>query len=158
MESPQLPREILVHISTYGDGLLMQQLLLQRSFYEYYIANKRHILQLHTRIVVVGRHTNYLVFNKWHREDGPAVIRADGKRRWYRNDKLHREDGPAVIYANGEQHWYQNGVLHRLDGPAIMKPNGRREWYQYGRRQLYGGSTLICMQRWYQHEAEKLRV
>ena len=35
-----------------------------------------------------------------HREDGPAVIYADGKKVWYINGKLHREDGPALIYAD----------------------------------------------------------
>jgi len=43
-----------------------------------------------------------------HREDGPAVERADGYKEWYLNDQLHREDGPAVEYANGYKYWYLN--------------------------------------------------
>ena len=46
---------------------------------------------------------------KRHREDGPAIERADGSKRWYLNDKRHREDGPAVEYADGSKWWYLNG-------------------------------------------------
>ena len=66
---------------------------------------------------------------KLHREDGPAVERADGTKYWYQNDKLHREDGPAVEYAKGDKLWYQNDKLHREDGPAIEYNDGRRYWY-----------------------------
>src|SRR3990167_6610767 len=46
-----------------------------------------------------------------HREDGPAVERADGTKYWYRDGKCHREDGPAVEYADdGEKYWYLDGV------------------------------------------------
>ena len=30
----------------------------------------------------------------------------------------HRDDGPAVIFADGTEIWYQNGVFHRTDGNA----------------------------------------
>ena len=43
-----------------------------------------------------------------HREDGPAVERADGTKWWYLNDDLHREDGPAIEYASGSKAWYLN--------------------------------------------------
>ena len=43
-----------------------------------------------------------------HREDGPAVERADGYKEWYLNDQLHREDGPAVEYADGSKYWFLN--------------------------------------------------
>jgi hypothetical protein len=46
---------------------------------------------------------------KRHREDGPAVIWADGTQAWRLNDKLHRTDGPAVILADGTQVWWLNG-------------------------------------------------
>ena len=67
--------------------------------------------------------------DKLHREDGPAVERADGTKLWYLNDKLHREDGPAVEYAKGDKLWYLNDKLHREDGPAIEYNNGRKYWY-----------------------------
>ena len=35
-------------------------------------------------------------------------IWADGTQSWWLNGKQHREDGPAVMYANGFQRWYQN--------------------------------------------------
>src|SRR6056300_228359 len=44
-----------------------------------------------------------------HREDGPAVVSADGDKEWYLNNKLHREDGPAIEYADGDKLWYLNG-------------------------------------------------
>ena len=32
-----------------------------------------------------------------------------GDKFWYLNDKLHREDGPAVERASGNKRWYLNG-------------------------------------------------
>jgi hypothetical protein len=28
---------------------------------------------------------------------------------------LHREDGPAIIHANGTEEWWYMGLLHRTD-------------------------------------------
>ena len=44
-----------------------------------------------------------------HREDGPAVTRSDGRKRWVSHGKKHREDGPAVIYGDGEKEWWWEG-------------------------------------------------
>ena len=44
-----------------------------------------------------------------HREDGPAIERADGGKEWFLNGKRHREDGPAKEYADGSKAWYLNG-------------------------------------------------
>jgi len=66
--------------------------------------------------------------NKLHREDGPAIERANGTKEWHLNGKLHREDGPAVERANGTKLWYLNGKRHREDGPAIEWANGTKEW------------------------------
>lgn len=45
-----------------------------------------------------------------HRTLGPAVIFADGKRRyWYLNGKRHRTDGPAVEFADGFRRWFLSG-------------------------------------------------
>ena len=53
--------------------------------------------------------TKYWFLNdELHREDGPAIERADGSKYWYLNDKCHREDGPAVEYADGNKAWYLN--------------------------------------------------
>ena len=65
-----------------------------------------------------------------HREDGPAVKRADGTKEWYREGRLHREDGPAIEWVDGTKEWFRKGKLHRKDGPAIEYANGTRKWYR----------------------------
>jgi len=35
-------------------------------------------------------------------------------RFWYLNGKLHREDGPAVERADGDRAWYLNGRLEKI--------------------------------------------
>ena len=69
---------------------------------------------------------------KLHRTDGPAIIKAYGRKEWHLNGLRHREDGPAVIYKNGCQYWYQNDKLHREDGPAIVWPHRGNEWHIEG--------------------------
>jgi hypothetical protein len=71
--------------------------------------------------------------NQLHREDGPAIIYADGDKEWFINDKLHREDGPAIIYADGDKFWYLNDKLHRKAGPAVVWSNGDKEWWLNGK-------------------------
>ena len=66
---------------------------------------------------------------KIHREDGPALIWADGTIMWYNNGKLHREDGPAVIGSSGMAWWYKNNYYHREDGPAVIWSNGTVEYW-----------------------------
>ncbi len=75
-----------------------------------------------------------------HREDGPAVIWADGSKHWYkdglrhRKDGLrHRKDGPAIEWASGAKSWWVNGDLHREDGPAIEYSNGEIEYWLNGK-------------------------
>ena len=68
-----------------------------------------------------------------HREDGPAIERADGAKYWYINGKRHREDGPAVERATGDKSWYINGKRHREDGPAIEYAGGDKMWYINGK-------------------------
>jgi hypothetical protein len=69
---------------------------------------------------------------KPHRQDGPAVERADGTREWWLNGELHRQDGPAVERADGTREWWLNGKQHREDGPAIEWQNGTCEWFLNG--------------------------
>jgi hypothetical protein len=68
-----------------------------------------------------------------HREDGPAVERADGSKEWYLNGKLHREDGPAIEWANGGKSWWLNGERHREDGPAVERADGYKYWFLNGK-------------------------
>ena len=71
---------------------------------------------------------------KRHREDGPAIERADGDKHWYLNGQLHREDGPAIEWLNGDKEWFLNGQLHRDDGPAVEYADGpEREWWLNGK-------------------------
>ena len=70
---------------------------------------------------------------KLHREDGPAIERADGSKSWYLNDDLHRKDGPAIEDADGSKAWYLNGELHREDGPAIECADGSKSWHINGK-------------------------
>ena len=69
---------------------------------------------------------------KLHREDGPAVVQANGSKYWYRKGKLHRIGGPGIEYANGSKLWYLKGKLHRLDGPAVESCAGSKFWYIHG--------------------------
>lgn len=50
--------------------------------------------------------------------------------------ELHRLDGPAILRANGIRYWYKNNVRHRIDGPAIEFPDGEGDacWYINGMR------------------------
>jgi hypothetical protein len=64
-----------------------------------------------------------------HREDGPAIEKADGTKEWYLNGKLNRKNGAAIEYPNGVRTWYTNGKLNRRDGPAIEYPSGVGCWY-----------------------------
>ena len=56
----------------------------------------------------------------------------NGDKAYYKDKEktiLHREDGPAVVYADGDRLWYLNGKLHRMDGPALEYASGRKMWY-----------------------------
>ena len=66
---------------------------------------------IHIRTDGTKRHYSDREMRIRHREDGPAVVCADGSKAWYINGKLHREDGPAVVYADGSKSWYINGEL-----------------------------------------------
>lgn len=49
--------------------------------------------------------TEYWLYGKRHRGDGPAVEWPNNKKRWYQHGQLHREDGPAIIYGNHKEWW-----------------------------------------------------
>lgn len=60
------------------------------------------------------------------------VIGLDGAKQWLLNNKYHREDGPAIEGHNNYKEWRINGKLHREDGPAIEGYNGGKFWYLNG--------------------------
>jgi hypothetical protein len=50
--------------------------------------------------------------------------------KWFNDrNELHREDGPAIVWANGDTVWYRNGQMHREDGPALELADGRKEYW-----------------------------
>ena len=57
-----------------------------------------------------------------------------GTKSWWLNGELHREDGPAIERANGDKAWYLNGNLHCNYGPAIEKADGFTRYYLHGKR------------------------
>ena len=69
---------------------------------------------------------------QYHREDGPAIEKANGEKYYYINGKLHREGGPAVVRADGE-YYYINGKTHREDGPAVVCASGHKEYWVNGK-------------------------
>jgi len=77
-----------------------------------------------------------------HRVDGPAEESSGGHKIWYINGKCHREHGPAVEHADGTKEWYIDGLLHREDGPAIERANGSKEWYLNGKRHREDGHAV----------------
>tara|TARA_R110000764_G_scaffold213553_1_gene299924 strand:- start:246 stop:557 length:312 start_codon:yes stop_codon:yes gene_type:complete len=52
-----------------------------------------------------------------------------GTKKWFLNDVLHREDGPAIERANGDKVWHLNGKCHRIDGPAVERYYGTNHWF-----------------------------
>lgn len=67
-----------------------------------------------------------------HRDGGPAFIRPDGYKAWFRDGFCHRADGPAVEHPDGTREWYRNGRKHREDGPAVKNAGGSQEWWLDG--------------------------
>jgi len=58
-----------------------------------------------------------------------CITYRSGDKEWYLDGKIHREDGPAIEKANGYKAWYLAGERHREDGPAIEFASGRKEWW-----------------------------
>lgn len=54
-----------------------------------------------------------------HRIGGPALIRFNGSKYWFKNGKVHRDDGgPAEIWADGFKAWRQDGKLIKVENPS----------------------------------------
>jgi hypothetical protein len=53
-----------------------------------------------------------------------------GNKIWRNQEgQFHRTDGPAYERANGRKSWFLNGQLHRTDGPAVEKANSFKQWW-----------------------------
>jgi hypothetical protein len=108
--------------------------LIHREFREYAYSRAGIIKyrELFTDIEIVDGNKHIRIFGKLNSiEDKPAIIRANGDKRWYINGNRHREnDQPAIIYAYGNKYWYINGNRHREnDQPAIIFANGDKYWF-----------------------------
>ena len=66
-----------------------------------------------------------------------VTVDVDGTTRWYKDTKCktpHRENGPAIERADGHKEWWQNGQRHRTDGPPIEYADGSKEWWLNDKR------------------------
>lgn len=70
-------------------------------------------------------------------ESESVPVRKDNKTIWVVGNKLHRIDGPAVEWDDGDKEWCINGLFHREDGPAIDYINGHQEWWLNGDKQTF---------------------
>ena len=85
----------------------------------------------------------YNVLGQLHREEGPAIIWADGSMEWWQNGQRHCIGGPAVEWGDGTREWYQNGVRHREDGPAYVGyRESVKEWWQRGLKHRIDGPAI----------------
>ncbi len=54
-----------------------------------------------------------------HKSRQNSKINIQGDTIYYDDQgRYHRKDGPAVMKPGGSKHWYKHGIRHRLDGPA----------------------------------------
>lgn len=83
--------------------------------------------KLFGKIIIKSNGTKkWYLNNKLHRFDGPAKEYSSGTKKWYLNNKLHRDGEPAIVHFSGTKEWYLNGELHRRNGPAIEYADGYR--------------------------------
>ena len=78
-----------------------------------------------------------------HRDSklGPAVTRNNGDLEYWNYGQLHREDDPAIVRADGAEEWYLFGQrisqtkFHEYKNakPAV-KDRWGEEWYLFGQR------------------------
>jgi hypothetical protein len=75
------------------------------------LPNGRHVLAGNVHI--------YVHNGKKHRDNGPAEIRPDGYKAWFRDGVKHRKGGPAVSYPDGTIEYWENGkLLRRINGTS----------------------------------------
>lgn len=77
------------------------------------------------------------VIHRWH---GPACYTLEPGQTetvygaWLLHDKYHRDDGPAIIHKNGMIEYYHKGQRHNKLGPAVVYPDSTCEWYWKGEK------------------------
>lgn len=77
-----------------------------------------------------------------HRDDGPAVVRVDGKVVYYYRGCKQRDEeyGPTSFHPKGTMKYYFMGDLHRDEGPAVIRADGTVEYWKRGIRVTESGS------------------
>lgn len=86
-----------------------------------------------TRVVLKDGTVEYRLRGELHRDRGPARVRPDGTREWWRNGFPCRlDDGPSVEHADGSCDWVTAWGFDRDDGPARVGADGSREYWQAG--------------------------
>jgi hypothetical protein len=92
-----------------------------------------------------------------HREDAPAIIRADGIQEWYWHGQRHRNgDLPAIVFPDGiRMEYYKYGKWHRGgDLPAIIFDHRNMSWYKHGYLHRDGDQPAVLLNNdyeWYQN-------
>ena len=76
--------------------------------------------------------------------------------------QVHRDDGPAIVRADGRKDWFVNGLRHRLDGPAIDYGHGRKEWFIDGTLvstcKHQGGYGPGCWEHYFKYKADMWKL
>lgn len=83
--------------------------------------------------------------NLIHRNELPAMICADGTKKWYQYGQYERgNDLPSIEGGNGRKIWYLNGKIDRIDDkPAVIEPDGEKRWYKDGKYHRDKGPAVI---------------
>ena len=63
-----------------------------------------------TQKIVTPEKTEYRKGGKLHRNNGPAIIYADGSKEWWLNGERHRKGGPAIVHADGTERYFIHGA------------------------------------------------
>jgi len=51
----------------------------------------------------------------------------DGTKDWIVNDKYHREDGPAIEWIDGSKYWYINDIVYSFEEWLKITPLSNEE-------------------------------
>lgn len=64
--------------------------------------------------------------------EGHCLIKSSGNQYWFKKGRAsHREDGPAVIWADGDEYWWCNNLIHRIGGPAGLIETEDEQEHQF---------------------------
>jgi hypothetical protein len=113
---------VLYDILNHSKSIVIYRLFLatNREFALWALDNQSIIKRLLTEVYQIGNKTVYILNNKYHREDGPAVDLPNYKEYLIHGVNHRDGDDPAIVYPHLKM-WYKNGLQHR-DGdlPAII--------------------------------------